>query len=113
MAVVKINAVTIPEGRGDEFEQRFADRAGLVDGVPGFLGFQLLRPTDEGGRWFVLSRWESEDAFHGWMSSEDFRKAHERVPGREPVGTHNELLSFEVVELATGREAARTAAAAS
>ena len=113
MAVVKINAVTIPEGRGGEFERRFADRADLVDGVPGFLGFQLLRPTDEGDRWFVLSHWESEDAFHGWLSSDDFAQAHERVPGREPVGTHNELLSFEVVDLSGGHEATTFGTAAS
>ena len=99
MSVVKINAVTIPEGRGGELEKRFAARSNMVDGVPGFLGFELLRPADDGDRYFVYSRWESEEAFEAWTESSEFKAAHERVPGREPVGTHNETLSFEVVSL--------------
>lgn len=99
MAVVKINAVTVPEGRGIELERRFADRSDLVGSVPGFLGFELLRPTDGGDRYFVYSRWETEEAFDSWRSSEEFRRAHDRLPGREPVGTRNELLTFEIVPL--------------
>ncbi len=45
MAVVKINAIEIPEGAGPELEKRFANRAHTVENSPGFLGFQLLRPT--------------------------------------------------------------------
>jgi heme-degrading monooxygenase HmoA len=99
MAVVKINAVTVPAGRGGELENRFAARSDLVDSVPGFLGFELLRPTDGGDRYFVYSRWETEAAFEAWRASDRFRAAHDRVPGREPVGTDNELLGFEVVPL--------------
>lgn len=97
MAVVKINAVTIPDGRGSELERRFADRLGSLDTVEGFLGFELLRPSDGSDRYFVYSRWTSEGSFEAWQSSDAFRHAHQRVPGREPVGTHNELLSFEIV----------------
>lgn len=99
MPIVKINAVTIPDGRGMELERRFAERFDLVEGVPGFLGFELLRPTDEGDRYFVYSRWESQEAFDAWVSSDAFKQTHERLPGREPVGTHNELLSFDIVPL--------------
>ena len=99
MSVVKINAVTVPEGLGSELERRFSDRGHMVEGVPGFLGFELLRPTDEGDRYFVYSKWESEEAFEAWTNSKEFKDAHERVPGREPVGTHNETLNFEVVPL--------------
>ena len=43
--VVKINAIEVTEGRGPELEERFAKRAGEVEGMPGFLGFELLRPA--------------------------------------------------------------------
>ena len=43
-AVVKINAIDVPPDAGPELEKRFANRAHAVDGQPGFLGFQLLRP---------------------------------------------------------------------
>ena len=45
MAVVKINAIKVPEGAGPELEKRFAARLGAVDDQPGFLGFELLRPV--------------------------------------------------------------------
>lgn len=99
MPVVKINAVTVLAGRGVELERRFEDRFDLVDAVPGFLGFELLRPSDDGDRYFIYSRWESEDAFRSWISSPEFEAAHRRLPGRGPVGTHNETLSFEIVPL--------------
>jgi heme-degrading monooxygenase HmoA len=47
VSIVKINAITVPRERFDEFERRFASRAGRVDAAPGFEGFELLRPNDE------------------------------------------------------------------
>ena len=37
MAVVKINAIEVPEGAGPELEKRFANRLHAVDNQPGFL----------------------------------------------------------------------------
>ena len=53
MAVVKINAIEVPEGAGPELEKRFASRHGSVDDAPGFLGFELLRPVKGDNRYFV------------------------------------------------------------
>ena len=39
MSVVKINAVTVPEGMGDDFMERFAKRAGSVESQPGSRSF--------------------------------------------------------------------------
>ena len=57
MTVVKINAITVREGSGDELAQRFAKRAGAVDDAEGFEGFDLLRPNDDRGTWLVVTRW--------------------------------------------------------
>ena len=40
MAVVKINAIEVPEGAGPELEKRFANRLHAVDGQPGFISFE-------------------------------------------------------------------------
>lgn len=40
MSIVKINAITVPRGRFDEFERRFATQAGKVSDAEGFEGFQ-------------------------------------------------------------------------
>ena len=57
MSVVKINAIEVPEGSGQELEARFAARRHSVDGEPGFEGFQLLRPVAGENRYYVVTTW--------------------------------------------------------
>jgi len=95
MAVVKINAIEVPEGAGPELEKRFANRAHTVDNSPGFLGFQLLRPTAGESRYFVVTQWESEEDFAAWRDG-DARAAH-AGEAKKPVATGASLLEFEVV----------------
>ena len=95
MAVVKINAIDVPEGAGPELEKRFANRAHTVDNSPGFLGFQLLRPTAGENRYFVVTQWESEEDFAAWRDG-DARAAH-AGEAKKPVATGASLLEFEVV----------------
>ncbi|MCU1405258.1 MAG: extracellular polysaccharide biosynthesis protein [Glaciihabitans sp.] len=97
MPVVKINAIHVPEGGGAELEKRFAARKHSVDGSPGFLGFQLLRPTKGETRYFVVTTWETEEAFIAW-SGGPARAAH-APSGDRPVATGADLLEFEVVDL--------------
>ena len=76
MTVIKINAITVPEGSGDELARRFAARVGAVDNQDGFEGFELLQPTDERTTWLVVTRWRDEDAFEAWVSSAAFSHGH-------------------------------------
>ena len=95
MAIVKINAINVPPQAGAELERRFAARAGTVDGSPGFLGFQLLRPTAGEERYFVVTQWEDEESFAAWRDG-DARAAHAGEPTK-PVASGASLLEFEVV----------------
>ena len=94
--VVKINAIEVTEGREAELEKRFASRAREVDDQPGFLGFELLRPVSGESRYFVYTKWESEEAYQAWASG-PAREAHagERA---KPVSSGANLLEFEVVQ---------------
>ena len=96
MAVVKINAIEVPDGAGPELEKRFAARQGAVENAPGFLSFELLRPVGGENRYFVYTRWESEEAFQAWSAGSG-RAAHAGDRGR-PVGGGASLLEFEVVQ---------------
>jgi len=95
MPVVKINAIEVPADAGPELEKRFANRAHAVDNQPGFLGFQLLRPVKGEDRYFVVTQWETEEAFQAWASG----PAVEAHAGQRanPVATGASLLEFEVV----------------
>jgi heme-degrading monooxygenase HmoA len=102
MAVIKINALTVPENSGEELAQRFASRAGAVDGQDGFEGFELLRPTDGRNQWLVVTRWRDEAAFAAWLQSPSFLQGHAGLRQEESSSasrpTLSELWSYEVTQ---------------
>ena len=93
MSVVRINAITVPADRMEEFEKRFANRAGEVSKMPGFEEFQLLRPSDGREVCLVYTRWSSEEAFNNWVNSAAFQHGHKTHSSQGPVGTASELWS--------------------
>lgn len=108
MSVVKINAIEVPPGMGDQLEARFAARAGMVDQQPGFEEFMLLRPVAGDDRYFVVTRWESEEAFQNWRNGQAFQHQHAQThedggkgeaKPQHPVASGASLLEFEVVSI--------------
>lgn len=104
MTVVRINAITVAAGSGDELARRFAARVGAVDDADGFEGFELLRPTDGKDTWLVVTRWRDEETFRAWTSSPAFAHGHRggETDDRPPVAAHSDLWSFDVVDLSGG-----------
>lgn len=101
MAIVKINAIEVDPDRASELEERFANRVGEVEKQEGFLGYELLRPVEGETRYFVYTRWESEEHFRGWVTSESFRRGHAQASadqGQRPVAHGSAVLAFEVVQ---------------
>lgn len=102
MSVIKINAITVEDDRGDELARRFAARAGAVDDQDGFEGFELLQPTDDRTTWLVITRWRDEAAFDAWVASSSFQHGHRPASTpvgehpQRPVGVHSELWSYTV-----------------
>ncbi len=102
MTVIKINAITVEAGSGDELARRFAARAGAVDGQDGFEGFELLKPTDGRLTWLVVTRWRDEESFQAWLNSPAFGHGHRSQAEREggtapkPVGVSSEVWNYEV-----------------
>ncbi|WP_226353037.1 antibiotic biosynthesis monooxygenase [Pseudonocardia sp. ICBG601] len=106
MSVVKINAITVPDGAGPELEARFAARfaQGCMNEVPGFLGYELLRPVAGDTRYFVYTRWEHDAAFQAWRTVG--AEAAHCDTDRPQVGTGADLLEFETVPLGTASDTA-------
>jgi heme oxygenase (mycobilin-producing) len=69
VSYVVMNAVEVPAERREEFEHRFATRAGKIKDQSGFEAFELLKPADESTRYVVYTRWKSKDDFMAWMTS--------------------------------------------
>ena len=106
VTVIKINAITVPAESGDELAQRFAARAGAVDGQDGFEGFELLKPTDDRTQWLVVTRWRDQESFEAWTSSQAFAHGHQGAakPAAHggPVSTGSELWNYEVAGGSSG-----------
>lgn len=98
MSVVVINAITVPPERVEEFEKRFAARAGEVSGMSGFEAFELMKPADGRDVFLVYTRWESNEAFQNWMGSPAFQHGHRQHAEGGPVGTASEVWMFDVIQ---------------
>ena len=109
MSVVKINAISPAKGEELQLEERFGSRVREVDQMEGFEGFELLRPVEGDDRYFVYTRWRSEEDYQRWVNSDEFRKGHATRQGERPLATHATLLAFEVVEWPVAVEAAARA----
>ena len=119
MTLIKINAITVPDNAGDELAERFAARAGAVDGADGFEGFELLKPTDGRTQWLVVTRWRDAESFEAWVASPAFGEGHRGAAagagghpggghpgghphgggdgGERPVGVNSEVWAYEPV----------------
>ncbi|MGW2020166.1 antibiotic biosynthesis monooxygenase family protein [Streptomyces sp. NPDC001927] len=109
MSIVKINVLTVPAEQREVLEQRFAARAGAVEGSDGFEWFELLRPVEGTDQYLVYTRWRSEEDFQNWMNG-SMKAAHGGGGGGaegsggerpKPAASGSTLWSFEVVQQAS------------
>lgn len=68
------NIPVAEEGRG-LFEERFKNRAGLIEKEPGFAAIRVLRPVHS-DTYVVLTLWEDEKSFTDWQQSKAYGAAH-------------------------------------
>ena len=73
---VAFNVLTVPEQARGTLEERFANRAGEVETMPGFRHFELLRPVEGTDRYLVYTRWDSKADFDSWVQSMEFKRGH-------------------------------------
>ena len=102
MTFVAVNVLTVPAGRGEVLEERFAGRAGSVEKAPGFQRFELLRPVEGTDTYLVYTRWDNREDFEAWTALQSFGRGHAQASGRpaedRPAATGSTIWSFEVVQ---------------
>jgi heme-degrading monooxygenase HmoA len=94
---VFISHLTVPADDRDSVEEHFRHRSGLVDGFPGFLYLQLLRPLAGEASHTFLTAWEDQDAFRRYMRSREHAHSHAREPGEIMARTTVRHEAFEVL----------------
>jgi len=96
---IAMNRFQIVPGEEEAFEEVWKTRDSHLDGVPGFVGFHLLRgPAAEDHTLYAShSVWNSREDFEAWTKSEAFRKAHANAGGNKPLYLgHPRFEGFEV-----------------
>ncbi|ABK44868.1 Antibiotic biosynthesis monooxygenase [Magnetococcus marinus MC-1] len=82
--IVVMNRIPVHKEHHADFEERFRNRAGLVDRSPGFIRNVILRPAEESSEYHVvMTFWESQAHFMAWTKSDAFREAHKNA-GNQP-----------------------------
>ena len=65
---VTVNHIPARGEAGPALEARFRARQRMVDQLPGFRSFELLRPR-EAGEYLVMTSWASRADFEAWRNS--------------------------------------------
>lgn len=94
---VFISHLTVPEADHATLERHFRERSRLVDGLPGFLYLQLLRPQSGPATHVFLTAWDSRESFRRYMNSEEHAISHTREPGEIMGRTEVRHEAFEVL----------------
>jgi len=97
MSYVVANRVFVKQQYTQEFEQRFRNRAGQINQQPGFVLMEVLKPQSEKTPYVVLTHWENEQAFQGWVGSEDFKLAHQTPMDKDAFLDGGGLEQYEVI----------------
>ena len=75
---VVMNRMTVPDEYRKKFEEVFSERAGAVDTRTGFIRAEILKPKT-GNDYVVMTEWESEKDFDGWVGSPEYIEGHRRI----------------------------------
>jgi heme oxygenase (mycobilin-producing) len=94
---VFISHLTVPEADQAGLEQRFHERSGLVDGFPGFLYLQLLKPQAGTATHSFLTSWTDAAAFRRYMGSAERAAALAREPADIMARTTVRHEAYEVL----------------
>ncbi|MFC0473674.1 antibiotic biosynthesis monooxygenase family protein [Halalkalibacter kiskunsagensis] len=74
---IVINNIPVIEDGRPAFEERFLNRAGLVEGEPGFQAIRILRPLKD-DTYAIMTIWDHEESFKTWQTSKSYSNAHKK-----------------------------------
>jgi diguanylate cyclase (GGDEF)-like protein len=69
-------------GNGLEAEVRkaFLERPRLVESTDGFCGIEVLTDAKDAAVFYLVTRWDSEDQFRSWYTSDAYHQSHSMMP---------------------------------
>ncbi|KQQ11714.1 antibiotic biosynthesis monooxygenase [Methylobacterium sp. Leaf123] len=98
---IAMNRFKVIKESAEDFEQVWLGRDSHLGEMEGFVEFHMLRGPEAEDHILYASHtvWRSRDDFEAWTRSEQFRKAHGRVPGTKPLYLgHPQFEGFESIQ---------------
>lgn len=78
--LVALSRFVIANDKVEEARNAFLNRPRLVDTAPGFLGMEVMSPTDIPAEIWLVTRWRDEPSFHSWHRSHAYHESHGAIP---------------------------------
>jgi len=103
MSFVVANRVFVKPQYSQEFEQRFKKRAGQINQQAGFVQMEVLKPRTRETPYVVLTHWQNEQAFNDWVTSEDFKIAHQNPMPKQAFLDGGGMEQYELI-IASGTD---------
>jgi heme-degrading monooxygenase HmoA len=91
-----ITETTVIEGREDDWNRAYRERAEDAQRQDGWVDLHLLIPVDEPRKRVVVGSWTDRDAWERWHETETFQRTREALDAATAV--HGSDRWFNVVE---------------
>jgi heme oxygenase (staphylobilin-producing) len=80
---IQLKTMMVKEGHGEKMVERFAGE-GIIEEQPGFLDLNVLKKKQRSGEEeiIVMIRWESEEAWKAWETSDVHIAGHRANRGK-------------------------------
>lgn len=93
---VAISRFAVANGMAEDVAQAFRERPHLVDGAPGFVRMEVIRPVDNPEEFWLMTYWLDEASFKEWHHSHTYRDSHKGIPkGLKLDASRTSLRFFE------------------
>lgn len=94
---VALSRFTIANDKVAEVRAAFQQRPHLVDGAPGYIGMEVMSPTDDPNEVWLYTRWHDEQSYHNWHRSHEYHASHNGIPkGLKLVQGKTKITLFNV-----------------
>ncbi len=78
--ILAVSRFRVANDSADAVADAFANRPGLVDAWPGFLGLETFRDIQDANLFYLVTRWTDAGAFREWHRSPAHRASHRWMP---------------------------------
>jgi signal transduction histidine kinase/heme-degrading monooxygenase HmoA len=80
LVILAVSRFRVANGLQAAVAAAFANRPGLVDAWPGFLGLETFTDATDDAVFYLVTRWSDRGAFHAWHHSPAHRQSHTGMP---------------------------------